>query len=62
VAATVVHALTVRTPRRHYRVGPKSRLLPFLFTTLPGAVADVLRLRLFGVYRPFGAIPAGGRG
>src|SRR5437764_1305040 len=36
-------------------VGPKSRLLPFLFTTLPAGVADTLRLRLFGVYRPFGA-------
>ena len=62
VARTVVHALTARTPRQHYRVGPKSRLLPFLFTTLPGTVADVLRLRLFGVYRTFGAVPAGGPG
>ena len=55
VADTVVRALTARNPKRHYPVGPKSRLLPLLFTTLPGAVADALRLRLFGVYRPFGA-------
>ena len=55
VADTVVRALTARNPKRHYPVGPKSRLLPLLFTTLPGAVSDALRLRLFGVYRPFGA-------
>ena len=56
VAETVHRALTVRAPRRHYPVGPKSRLLPFLFTTLPAAAADALRLRLFHVYRPFGAL------
>jgi hypothetical protein len=56
VMAEKVHrALTARAPRRRYPVGPKSRLLPMLFTTLPAAVADALRLRLFHVYRPFGA-------
>ena len=48
-------ALTTRTPRRRYPVGPKSRLLPFLFAALPSGVADTLRLRLFHVYRRFGA-------
>jgi NAD(P)-dependent dehydrogenase (short-subunit alcohol dehydrogenase family) len=48
--AEIVHrALTVRSPRSHYPVGPKSRLLPFLFTRLPAAAADALRLRLFHV-------------
>ena len=55
MAETVYRAMTARAPRRRYPVGPKSRLLPFLFTTLPAAVADTLRLRLFRVYRPFGA-------
>ena len=54
VAETVHRALTARSPKRRYPVGPKSRLLPFLFTTLPASVADTLRLRLFHVYRPFG--------
>ena len=47
VAATVHRALTVRVPRRRYPVGPMSRLLPFVFGTLPPGVADALRLRLF---------------
>jgi NAD(P)-dependent dehydrogenase (short-subunit alcohol dehydrogenase family) len=51
VAETVAHALTAGNPRRHYPVGPKSRLLPFLFTRLPASVADALRLRLFRVSR-----------
>jgi NAD(P)-dependent dehydrogenase (short-subunit alcohol dehydrogenase family) len=55
VAETVYRALTAPRPRRRYPVGPKSRLLPFLFATLPGSVADALRLRIFHVYRPFGA-------
>jgi NAD(P)-dependent dehydrogenase (short-subunit alcohol dehydrogenase family) len=58
MAETVYRALTVRTPKRRYPVGPKSRFLPFLFTTLPAGVADALRLRLFRVYRPFGAAGA----
>jgi len=59
VAETVYRALTTRSPKRRYPVGPKSRLLPFLFTTLPAGVADTLRLRLFHVYRPFGAVGHG---
>jgi NAD(P)-dependent dehydrogenase (short-subunit alcohol dehydrogenase family) len=55
MAETVYRAMTARTPKRRYPVGPNSRLLPFLFTTLPAAVADALRLRLLHVYRPFGA-------
>jgi NAD(P)-dependent dehydrogenase (short-subunit alcohol dehydrogenase family) len=55
MAETVFRALTVRTPKRRYPVGPKSRLLPILFTKLPAGVADVLRMRLLHVYRPFGA-------
>jgi hypothetical protein len=49
----------VRSPKRRYPVGPMSRLLPLLFTTMPAALADALRLRLFHVYRPFGAAAAG---
>lgn len=56
VAETVYRALTSPAPRRRYPVGPKSRLLPLLFSTLPGGVADLLRLRLFHVYRRFGAV------
>jgi hypothetical protein len=55
MAETVYRALTARSPKRRYPVGPKSRLLPFLFTTLPAGLADALRLRLFRVYRAFGA-------
>jgi NAD(P)-dependent dehydrogenase (short-subunit alcohol dehydrogenase family) len=55
MAATVARALTARVPRRRYPVGPKSRLLPLLFETLPASVADGLRLRMLHVYRPFGA-------
>ncbi|BDG03130.1 SDR family oxidoreductase [Anaeromyxobacter oryzae] len=55
MAETVYRALTARVPRRRYPVGPKARLLPFLFTRLPAAAADALRLRLLHVYRAFGA-------
>ncbi len=55
VAETVYQALTVPKPRRRYPVGPRSRLLPLLFTTLPAGAADALRLRLFHVHRRFGA-------
>src|SRR3954466_7672389 len=44
VAETVHRALTVSVPKRRYPVGPKSRLLPFLFTMLPSSAADALRL------------------
>ena len=54
VAETVHRAMTAGVPKRRYPVGPKSRLLPLLFATLPGPLADILRLRLFHVYRPFG--------
>ena len=54
VAETIHRAMTARIPKRRYPVGPKSRLLPLLFATLPGPLADILRLRLFHVYRPFG--------
>lgn len=60
VMAEVVHrALTARRPKRRYPVGPRSRLLPLLFTTLPASVADRLRMALFGVYRPFGSVTEG---
>ncbi len=55
MAETVHRAMVARTPRRRYPVGPKSRLLPFLFTALPAGAADAVRLRLFHVYRAFGA-------
>jgi NAD(P)-dependent dehydrogenase (short-subunit alcohol dehydrogenase family) len=55
MADAVARALSARAPKRRYAVGPKSRLLPILFNTLPAAVADAIRLRLFHVYRPFGA-------
>lgn len=47
VAETVYRAMTVRSPGARYPVGPKSRLLPFLFTRLPARVADAVRMRLF---------------
>jgi NAD(P)-dependent dehydrogenase (short-subunit alcohol dehydrogenase family) len=55
MAATVARALTARVPKRRYAVGPQSRILPLLFKTLPASVADALRLRMFHIYRPFGA-------
>src|SRR5262249_9174114 len=56
VMARAVHqALTARVPKRHYPVGPNSRLLPLVFATLPAGLADVVRLRLFHIYRRFGA-------
>jgi NAD(P)-dependent dehydrogenase (short-subunit alcohol dehydrogenase family) len=58
MAETVARALTARVPRRRYPVGPKSRLFPLIFKTLPAGMADALRLRLLHVYRPFGAAPA----
>jgi NAD(P)-dependent dehydrogenase (short-subunit alcohol dehydrogenase family) len=55
MADKVARALTVRVPKRRYAVGPKSTLLPLLFKTLPAAVADGLRLRLFHLHGRFGA-------
>ncbi len=57
MAETVYHAMVARAPKRRYPVGPRSRLLPLLFAALPAGVADQLRMRLFRVYRPFGALP-----
>lgn len=54
MAAIVLRALTATAPRRRYPVGPKSRLLPLVFGTLPAALADALRLRLFHVEGRFG--------
>jgi NAD(P)-dependent dehydrogenase (short-subunit alcohol dehydrogenase family) len=61
VMAEAVHrALVARVPRRRYPVGPRSRVLPLLFTVLPAGAADRLRMALFHVYRPFGAEAAPG--
>jgi len=49
MAEAVFHAISARMPKLRYPVGPKSRLLPFLFGSLPMAAADTFRLRLFGV-------------
>ncbi len=49
MASTVLRAMTARVPRRRYPVGPRSRLLPFLFDTLPAGLADRLRLKIFHV-------------
>ncbi len=59
MAEAVLRALTSRVPRRRYAVGPRSRLLPLLFGILPAAAADAVRLRLFDVYRRFGAAVTG---
>jgi NAD(P)-dependent dehydrogenase (short-subunit alcohol dehydrogenase family) len=56
MAETVYHALAARTPKTRYPVGPKSRLLAFLGTWVPGGMLDVLRTRMFQVFQPFGAI------
>ena len=50
MAETVLRALEARHPRSRYPVGPRSRLLPFLFTRLPSSLADRMRMRLFGVH------------
>jgi NAD(P)-dependent dehydrogenase (short-subunit alcohol dehydrogenase family) len=55
MAAAVERALTARVPKRHERVGPKSKLLPLVFGSLPAALADALRLRLFHLSARFGA-------
>lgn len=55
MARAVFHALTSRTPRKRYPVGPKSRLLPLLAALLPTGALDLLRTRIFHVYRRFGA-------
>lgn len=56
MAETVYRALTARHPKTRYPVGPKSRLLAFLGTWLPGGILDVVRTRLFKVFTPFGSV------
>jgi NAD(P)-dependent dehydrogenase (short-subunit alcohol dehydrogenase family) len=56
MAETVYHALTARTPRTRYPVGPQSRLLSFLAAWLPARVLDGVRTRLFHVFQPFGSV------
>jgi hypothetical protein len=58
MAEIALRALTARTPRTRYPVGPKSRLLPLLATVLPTRVLDRFRTRLFGVPHHFGVISA----
>ncbi|HEU5349201.1 MAG TPA: SDR family oxidoreductase [Ktedonobacterales bacterium] len=56
MAETVYRALTARSPKTRYPVGPKSRLLAFLGTWVPTGLLDVLRTRLFHVFQPFGSV------
>jgi NAD(P)-dependent dehydrogenase (short-subunit alcohol dehydrogenase family) len=55
MAEAVYHALTARTPRARYPVGPNALLLPFLATVLPSRALDVVRTRRFHVFQPFGS-------
>ncbi len=57
MAEIALRALTARTPRKRYPVGPKSRLLPLLATFLPTNALDAFRTRLFGVPHQFGSAP-----
>jgi NAD(P)-dependent dehydrogenase (short-subunit alcohol dehydrogenase family) len=56
MAEAVYRALTARTPKLRYSVGPNARLLPFLATWLPARALDVLRTRRFHVFQPFGSV------
>ena len=56
VAEGVYQALTARSPKKRYPIGPQSRLIPLLSSWLPASALDVLRTRLVHVYRPFGSI------
>jgi len=53
MAAVVLKALTARSPRTRYPVGPLSRRLPLLANILPPRVFDRVKARLFGLPRPF---------
>jgi NAD(P)-dependent dehydrogenase (short-subunit alcohol dehydrogenase family) len=55
MADTVLRALTTRTPRTRYPVGPLSRILPLLARLLPARLLDQIRYRLFGLPSQFGA-------
>ena len=61
MAEAVFRALTLRTPKKRYPVGPKSRLLPFIAAVLPRGAADLVRTRLFNVYQPFGVLKRAGK-
>jgi NAD(P)-dependent dehydrogenase (short-subunit alcohol dehydrogenase family) len=60
MANTVLRAFTARVPKRHYPVGPRSRLFPAVLTTLPAGLADRVRLRLLHLQGRFGAAAASG--
>jgi NAD(P)-dependent dehydrogenase (short-subunit alcohol dehydrogenase family) len=49
MAAVVLKALTARSPRTRYPVGPLSRRLPWLSCWLPPRVFDRVKARLFGL-------------
>lgn len=49
MAAVVLKALTARSPRTRYPVGPLSRRLPLLASVLPPRVFDWVKARLFGL-------------
>jgi NAD(P)-dependent dehydrogenase (short-subunit alcohol dehydrogenase family) len=49
MAHAVLEALTARTPRARYPVGPLSRRLPLLACWLPPRVFDRVKARLFGL-------------
>lgn len=51
MAHAVVKALSARTPRTRYPVGPSSRRLPLLACWLPPRVFDRVKVRLFGLPR-----------
>jgi len=56
VAEVVYHALTTRSPKQRYPIGPQSRLILFIGAWLPASVMDVLRTRLVHVFQPFGSL------
>lgn len=49
MANVVLQALTARTPRTRYPVGPLSRRLPLLARWLPARVFDRIKAHLFGL-------------
>lgn len=51
MARAVLRALTARTPRTRYPVGPLSRRLPLLACWLPPRMFDGVKARLFGLPR-----------
>lgn len=46
VARVVVKAVTARTPRARYKIGPGPRLLPLLYRILPARQWDAFWSRL----------------